>query len=715
MTVISSFLLHLPNKTKDYPSSVSHPSLVMLCILLFSQGAGADVCLKTAGGFGNTPPCTANDLQTALITKFAGPPVCVDGGTIYVQMQANTLSGSNQRYDVGYFINLDGGSANDGVLCYRDYLPPPLNTTPWTGSGNRNSPFFDADTDQCGDPELSKTLTRNLGGATVSSGMPGPPAIIAISCKDLDNLGTPKTVDVSACTSWDNNDMGVCNSVTDAFPGTGSKCSCLEVSVGDIVYLPLCRNNDDCNDNNACTTDSCNTLTDFKCTNTPIGAGTSCDDGNPCTTMDVCSGSPATTCLGTDTSCPDLSACLVGACDFATGACIGVDTCPSGQLCQSGSCVPRTSCTLASQCDDSLLCTDDTCTDGLCYNTPKTCTALDQCHGVGTCNAITGVCSNPVKADGSSCNDGDICTSFDVCTNGSCAGTTSCTALDQCHDAGTCDSSTGACTNPLKANGSSCNDDMLCTSPDVCTNGSCAGTDTCLDGAVCEGNQCVGGSSCVDASSCDDANPCTDDACVDLSCTHTNNSASCNDGISCTSSDICTNGICAGVDNCGPGQRCQNNHCVILSQGITLSKDFRSNDIPRDGRSILTITLSNANGAPANLIAPLVDNLPGPINVIHLVSNTCGGTVTAVSGSSTITLTGGSIPAYGSCVVKVKVTVHNAGVFVNTLPANALRTNRGNNVIPASATLKVHCKKSDGDCSQGPTESMDSSNEERYE
>ena len=50
-----------------------------------------------------------------------------------------------------------------------------------------------------------------------------------------------------------------------------------------------------------------------------------------------------------------------------------------------------------------------------------------------------GVCSNPVKTNGTTCNDGNACTTSDVCTNGACGGTAVvCTALDQCHDAGTC-------------------------------------------------------------------------------------------------------------------------------------------------------------------------------------------------------------------------------------------------------------------------------------
>ena len=76
-------------------------------------------------------------------------------------------------------------------------------------------------------------------------------------------------------------------------------------------------------------------------------------------------------------------------------------------------------------CDDLSLCTlGDSCGSGVCAGTPVACTALDQCHVVGTCDAATGTCSNPAAPEGSECSDGNSCTTADVCHAGSCAGTT---------------------------------------------------------------------------------------------------------------------------------------------------------------------------------------------------------------------------------------------------------------------------------------------------
>src|SRR5439155_25687503 len=81
---------------------------------------------------------------------------------------------------------------------------------------------------------------------------------------------------------------------------------------------------------------------------------------------------------------------------------------------------------------------------------PVTCTAQDQCHDVGTCNVSTGMCSNPAKPNGTTCDDNSACTRTDTCQAGTCTGTNpvTCTPHDQCHDAGTCNPSTGTCSNP---------------------------------------------------------------------------------------------------------------------------------------------------------------------------------------------------------------------------------------------------------------------------
>jgi len=114
-------------------------------------------------------------------------------------------------------------------------------------------------------------------------------------------------------------------------------------------------------------------------------------------------------------------------------------------------------------CDDSNPCTTDTCSAGTCVHalvaagtscadnnacngeetcdgqghckagTPVTCPAPDQCHTLGTCNQTTGLCSNPAKPDGTACNDGNPGSQGDVCTVGVCQGTIPCASAVDVH------------------------------------------------------------------------------------------------------------------------------------------------------------------------------------------------------------------------------------------------------------------------------------------
>ncbi len=121
-----------------------------------------------------------------------------------------------------------------------------------------------------------------------------------------------------------------------------------------------------------------------------------------------------------------------------------------------------------------------------------------------------------------------------------------------------------------------------------------------------------------------------------------------------------------------------------------LGKSFNPDTINEGGVSTLTITLSNTDFTAANLTAPLIDVLPSGVLVEGNASTTCGGTLTATQGSSTVDLTGGSIPANGSCTLMVDVTAPAGGSYYNSLPAGALQTSNGNNAAPAVATLTVN-------------------------
>jgi len=138
----------------------------------------------------------------------------------------------------------------------------------------------------------------------------------------------------------------------------------------------------------------------------------------------------------------------------------------------------------------------------------------------------------------------------------------------------------------------------------------------------------------------------------------------------------------------------------LPSLGPTITKAFNSAIIVPgrggnvNGISTLTITLVNPNSTAATLTAPLTDTLPAGVVISKPLTagTTCGGgtSVIAAAGGTTVTLPAGrSIPAAGTCTVTVKVTALCTGIYVNTLPTDALQTSNGNNALPASATLTV--------------------------
>lgn len=75
-------------------------------------------------------------------------------------------------------------------------------------------------------------------------------------------------------------------------------------------------------------------------------------------------------------------------------------------------------------CDDYYSCSkSSSCRLGECKGADYvTCNQLDQCHAVGQCNAMSGICSNPVLPNGEPCDDGVRLTINDQCTTGTCRG-----------------------------------------------------------------------------------------------------------------------------------------------------------------------------------------------------------------------------------------------------------------------------------------------------
>ncbi len=130
------------------------------------------------------------------------------------------------------------------------------------------------------------------------------------------------------------------------------------------------------------------------------------------------------------------------------------------------------------------------------------------------------------------------------------------------------------------------------------------------------------------------------------------------------------------------------------SSGVGIAKSFSPISIAANAPSLLTITVANTGASAVNLTAMgLTDNLPANV-VVAATPNpatTCtGGTVTAIAGATSVSLAGGSVLANASCTITLNVTSAVAGIYTNTIPANALTDAQAStNATPVSALINV--------------------------
>lgn len=113
----------------------------------------------------------------------------------------------------------------------------------------------------------------------------------------------------------------------------------------------------------------------------------------------------------------------------------------------------------------------------------------------------------------------------------------------------------------------------------------------------------------------------------------------------------------------------------------TISKSFVPTSIGTGSSSTLSLTVNNtASGSSALTGVSFTDVLPGGlvIDTPNSLSSTCTGTVTAAAGTSTISLSGGSLAANSSCTISVSVKGNAAGSYTNTT-TNITSTESGPN------------------------------------
>jgi hypothetical protein len=338
---------------------------------------------------------------------------------------------------------------------------------------------------------------------------------------DSDNDGRGDATDVCEGTAAGAavNGQG-CSCAQVAPCSNGNACDGVETCVAGVCQPGTAPN---CNDGNACTTDSCNAVEGCLHTAVPgcgqCASAADCNDNNACTTDSCNAGTCANQPRPNGTACGDANACN------------GAETCQAG-VCAAGQ---------ALDCNDDNGCTTD------------------------SCNATSG-CVNTVKSNGSSCTDGNACNGAETCQGGACTGGTPLT----CNDVNPCTSDscnpTSGCTFTNKADGASCADGNQCNGGETCQAGTCrpGSAPNCNDGDACTADTCDAAKGCTHAplasctgcatsADCNDDNPCTADACTNGTCTNTvrADGTSCSDGLFCTVGETCVAGMCGGgTANC---------------------------------------------------------------------------------------------------------------------------------------------------------------------
>jgi len=117
----------------------------------------------------------------------------------------------------------------------------------------------------------------------------------------------------------------------------------------------------------------------------------------------------------------------------------------------------------------------------------------------------------------------------------------------------------------------------------------------------------------------------------------------------------------------------------------TVTKAFATSGFQVNGTNRITITLANPNTTAITGVA-FTDTYPS--NMLNAstpnLASTCGGTATAAASANTLSLSGGTIPASGSCTLQVDATATAVGAYTNTLAINSV-TSTNANPGPAAA------------------------------
>ncbi|HEX3565518.1 MAG TPA: Ig-like domain repeat protein, partial [Acidimicrobiales bacterium] len=154
-----------------------------------------------------------------------------------------------------------------------------------------------------------------------------------------------------------------------------------------------------------------------------------------------------------------------------------------------------------------------------------------------------------------------------------------------------------------------------------------------------------------------------------------------------TSAGVKNNSVSVSSDS-GAGNTA--NASITVVAPPTLSKAFGAASVPLGGSTSLSFTVNNPNATTDLTGIGFTDSLPSGLTVAtpNGLTGTCGtGTITAIAGSGSVSLAGGTVAASGSCTFSVNVTASSAGAKNNT--TGAVTSTEGGTGGTASASLAV--------------------------
>jgi hypothetical protein len=298
------------------------------------------------------------------------------------------------------------------------------------------------------------------------------------------------------------------------------------------------------------------------CLKSQFVVGTSCNDGNACTSNDSCIEDELglKVCKGSPLLIDDLNPCTD-------------DTCVEGVIAHTA--LDGAICPIEHPCSELGQCVEDSC------EPQQEC----ECSVDADCGAAEDPCLGPMICDTTG--------AFPKCMQDTEKPVACPPSGDPCQ-INACQSDSGSCSLEPELDGTACDDDSACTSDEACFSGVCGNGSVvdCDNGNVCDGLEvCDAKLGCVEGIplACDDSNACNgQETCHVLQGCVSGSPLSCDDGNVCNGVEVCDGAIgcvagsslacdddvyCNGAETCHPVDGCQTGQAPLVDDGIDCTID----------------------------------------------------------------------------------------------------------------------------------------------